>query len=171
MKSFSQNPEELEEFLDFLEQDLQNIRRVRNFCEEKDIDADFFIHAKAETVQESAENTGVEPGEVVKTLVFKSEDGFVAVLCPGDTSVDEEELEEVLGGKVEMASPSEVEEETGYIVGGVSPFDLDIRVLMEEEILERDTVKPSAGSRLAGVRIEPEELKRAIEPEVVDVSR
>ena len=171
MKSFGQNPEELEEFLEFFEQDLENIRRVRNFCEEKDIEVDFFIHAKAETVQESAENTGVEPREVVKTLVFKSGNGFVAVLCPGNTTVDEDKLEDIVGGKVEMASPSEVKEQTGYIVGGVSPFDLDIRILMEEEILERDTVKPSAGSRLVGARIEPEELERAIEPDVVDVSR
>ena len=171
MKSFRQNPEELEEFLDFFEQDLENIRRVKTYCKEKDIEVDFFIHAKAETVEESAQNTGVEPREVVKTLVFKSEDGFVAVLCPGDTSVDEDKLEDIVGGDVEMATPTKVEDETGYIVGGVSPFDLDVRVLMEEEILDRDNVKPSAGSRLVGVRIEPEELERAVEPEVVDVSR
>jgi len=36
-----------------------------------------------------------------------------------------------------MASPSEVKEKTGYIVGGVSPFDLNIQTCMEQSLLEK----------------------------------
>ena len=128
------------------------------------------IHAKAETVEESAKNTDVEEKEIVKTLVFMADEP-VAVLCPGDTSVSEEKLEEILETSIRMAKPSEVTEATGYYVGGVSPFDLDIRVLMEESLLKREEVKPAAGSRVVGVTLEPQELQKASGAEKVDVSR
>ncbi len=170
MKFFTQEPEEMEEFTDFLEEDLENIQRVITELESENINGEFMIHAKAETVEESAKNTDVEEKEIVKTLVFMADEP-VAVLCPGDTSVSEEKLEEILETSIRMAKPSEVTEATGYYVGGVSPFDLDIRVLMEESLLKREEVKPAAGSRVVGVTLEPQELQKASGAEKVDVSR
>jgi prolyl-tRNA editing enzyme YbaK/EbsC (Cys-tRNA(Pro) deacylase) len=170
MKYFEQTPQALEQFLDFIDEDLENVRRVVQTVEKEGLDADFVVHAKSETVEESAKHTGVKEGEVVKTLVFMGERP-AAVLCPGDTSVSEEKLEEVLETDVRMANPEEVEEASGYVVGGVSPFDLDIRVLMEESILEKDSVRPAAGSRVVGVNLDPEALKEVSGAEAVDVSR
>ncbi len=170
MKYFEQTSGQLSQFLEFMEADIENVRRVIKAVEGEGLDADFVVHAKSETVEESAKHTGVEEGEVVKTLVFMGEDP-VAVLCPGDTSVSEEKLEKIVDTDVRMANPDEVKESTGYIVGGVSPFDLDIRVLMEESILEKDSVRPAAGSRVVGVNLDPEALKEVSGAEVVDVSR
>lgn len=170
-QSFKQNTGELENFLEFIEEDLENIHRVKKFCQTNNLNVEFIVHGKAETVEESAENTGIEPKEIVKTLVFKTDDNFVAVLCPGNTSVDEEKLENHLGKQVEMANPKEVKENTGYTIGGVSPFDLEIQTLMDKEILERNEVKPAAGSRVIGAKINPKKLQKAIDAEVVDVSR
>ncbi len=167
---FEQTPDELEQFLGFMEDDIENVRRVIRCVEENSIDAEFMVHAKAETVAESAENTGVEESEIVKTLVFIAGEP-VAVLCPGHTSVSESKLEELTDSSVRMANPDEVEDATGYKVGGVSPFDLDIPVYMEESILERETVKPAAGSRVVGVTLDPAELRDVTGAEPVDVGR
>ena len=168
MKGFTQTPEEMEEFADFMEDDIENVQRV--IGELIDEDFEFMVHAKSETVEESAENTDMDEENIIKTLVFIGERP-VAVLCPGDTSVSEEKLEKILDSEVRMARPEEVKDETGYIVGGVSPFDLDIKVLMEESILEKEKVKPAAGSRVVGVTIDPEALKNISGAEAVDVSR
>lgn len=170
MKGFNQTPEEMEEFAEFMEEDIENIQRVIGEVMSEEIDAEFMVHAKAETVEESAENTDMEAENIIKTLVFIGENP-VAVLCPGDTSVSEGKLEEILGSEARMARPQEVTDATGYIVGGVSPFDLDIKVLMEESILEKDRVKPAAGSRVLGVSIDAEDLKEVSGAEAVDVSR
>ncbi|QKQ98685.1 hypothetical protein GKQ38_04130 [Candidatus Nanohaloarchaea archaeon] len=167
---FTQSPEQLKEFLEFIEDDIDNVRRVIDTVEEKGLDADFMVHAKSETVEESAENTDIDEKEIVKTLVFMADEP-VAVLCPGHTSVSETKLESILEAEIRMASPEEVTEATGYYVGGVSPFDLDIPVLMEESILEQEKVKPAAGSRVVGVTINTEDLKEVTGAEVVDVSR
>lgn len=171
MSYFEQSPEEIEEFLDFMKEDLENIKRVIDVLKEENIsDTRFIVHPKAETVDQHIENKGVEEKQIIKTLIFIEKDP-IAVLCPGDTSVETEKLEEHLGASVRMAKPDEVEEETGYVIGGVSPFDLDIPVYMEEDILEMDRVKPAAGSRVVGVNINPEDLRELNNAEVVDVSR
>lgn len=170
MKFFNQTPEEMEEFAEFIEEDIENVQRVIGEVMQEDLDVEFMVHAKAETVAESAENTDVEEEEIVKTLVFIADEP-VAVLCPGDTSVSEEKLEELVDGEPRMARPSEVRDATGYYVGGVSPFDLEIRVLMEESLLQQEEVKPAAGSRVVGVEIDPEDLKEVSGAETADVSR
>ncbi len=159
MKYFGQDIEELTEFLDFIEEDIENVRRVLAFLEDKDIDPELRVHAKSETAEESASHTDVELGQIVKTLVFKTGDSFVAVLCPGDKRVDEEKLSELTESEVRMANPVEVTEKTGYVVGGVSPFDLEIPLYMEELILSHEYVRPAAGSRVIGVRIKSDKLE------------
>ena len=166
MNSFTQTPEETEEILKFLEEDIKNVRRALK--QVKGLNAEFEIHAKAETVDESVQHSPVEKNQIIKTLVFKASDEFIAVLCPGDKRVDEDKLKEIVG-EVRMANPSEVEEETGYIVGGVSPFDLDIAVYASDEIPEGE-VRPAGGSRVIGVKIDREELFNLVRPEVVDVT-
>lgn len=172
MKSFNQDPEEMEDFLKFIEADLDNIRRVKNFCKENNLDVSFEVHPKAETVDESVQHSPVSKDQIIKTLVFKSGENFVAVLAPGDERVDTDKLAEIAGEEdIRMADPDEVREETGYVIGGVSPFDLDVEILMEESLLEHAKVRPAAGSRVVGAEVSPEELKEAIGVNTVDVSQ
>ncbi|EGQ43848.1 MAG: hypothetical protein J07AB43_05140 [Candidatus Nanosalina sp. J07AB43] len=170
MSKISQTAEQLSEFLDLVKQDRQNIERVIQEIKEKNLDAEFIIHPKSESVEDSSKNTGYNPEEIVKTLIFVAENP-VAVMCPGHTSVSEQKLEKITGHEARMATPEEVKEHTGYQIGGVSPFDLDIKTYMEETILAKQKVKPAAGSKVTGVSIKPEDLKKASEAETVDVSR
>lgn len=167
---FEQSPRQLEEWLDFIERDIENVRRVVNFIKEEDIQANFYVHDKSETVEESSEAMNIPEKRIVKTLVFIAGEEAVAVLAPGDSRIDEEKLEEITGEDVRMAKPDEVEEATGYVVGGVSPFDLDIPVYMEESILEHEKVKPAAGSRVVGVELAADDLREVTGAEPVELS-
>ncbi|MFB6100637.1 MAG: aminoacyl-tRNA deacylase [Candidatus Nanohalobium sp.] len=166
---FNQKPSELTEFLDFMEEDIENIRRVVDFVEENDMDVEFIVHGKSETVGESVEKKGIEAEKIVKTLVFIAGGKPISVLCPADSRVSEEKLEEETGEEVRMADPEEVEKATGYIIGGVSPFDLEIPVYMEESILEHEIVDAAAGSRVVGAEVSPEELKECNSAEALDL--
>lgn len=169
-KSFLQSNENLKEFLNLFEEDLENIRRVRKFCKKKDLDVEFEVHPKAETCEESAEHSDIEISQIVKTLVFKTGNDFVAILAPGNARVDTDKLRKITGeANVRMANPKEVQEQTGYVIGGVSPFDLDIPVYMEQSLLNHDLVRPAAGSRILGVEIKPEELKASTDAYTVNI--
>jgi Cys-tRNA(Pro) deacylase len=169
MDSFTQTPEDMNQFLEFFEEDIQNIRRVLEYVDRNDLDVKFRVHPKAETCEESARHSDLDKGQIVKTLVFRGEN-FFAVLAPGDSRVDEERLEELRGEDVRMANPDEVEQSTGYVIGGVSPFDLEIPVYMEESLTEYNRVRPAAGSRNVGVEISPEELAETNNAEVTDLT-
>jgi Cys-tRNA(Pro) deacylase len=171
MNSFKQNFDQIEDFLNFFEEDLENIRRVKRFCEDRDLDVEFEVHPKAETCEESARYSDIDMSQIVKTLIFKTGKDFTAVLAPGDRRVDTDKL----GNKTEeenirMAKPEEVEEQTGYVIGGVSPFDLDIKIYIEESLLNHELVRPAAGSRILGVELSPRELKDAVDAEEAQIT-
>lgn len=170
MNSFTQEPEEIEKFLDFFEEDLENIRRTVKFCRKEELEVKFEVHPKAETVDESVQHSSLEKEQIIKTLIFRTGETFIAVLTPGNKRVDEDRLKEITGEEdVRMAKLDEVEEETGYVVGGVSPFDLGIEAFMEEELLQHDEVRPAAGSRILGAQISPGELREAVGAEPVKI--
>jgi len=164
--SFTQTPKELEKFLKLVEEDKENIQRVKNTLE--GLKAEFEIHPKAESVDESVKHSPVDKNQIIKTLVFKASSGFLAVMCPGDKRVDEDKLEEITG-KARMATPSEVTDVTGYVVGGVSPFDLDIPVYSADSI-PKGELRPAAGSRVVGVKINRETLFDVVNAKIVDVN-
>lgn len=159
---------EAEEFLEIFEEDTENIRRVRKTLDENDVDSNIFFHGKSMSAEKSAERTGFETSQIVKSLVFVGDQPFVC-LVPGDKRVDEQKLEDLTGSKVEMADPETVKSSTGYVVGGVSPFDLDIPVYMEEGLIEHDTVKPAAGSKVTGVGINPGKMAELADAELEDI--
>lgn len=164
--SFTQSPSELKEILGFLEEDIENVRKVITQLE--GLEAEFEVHAKAETVDESVQHSPIERNQIIKTLIFKTSEEFIAVMCPGDKRVDEEKLDEI-AGDIRMARPEEVEDQTGYIVGGVSPFNLGIPVYASDDIPEGE-VRPAGGSRVIGVKIDREDLFDLVDPQVVNVT-
>lgn len=170
MNSFTQTLEEMDELAKFMKEDIENIHRVIEFCKENDLDVEFEVHAKAETCKESVQHSSIEMEQIVKTLVFKAGESFVAVLAPGDKRVSEEKLKESTGKEIDMAEPSEVKNATGYVIGGVSPFDLNIPVYMDESLLKHETVRPAAGSRLLGVNISPEALRNVVDAESQNIT-
>jgi len=165
-KSFTQNTEELTEFLNLIEKDKENIKRVKNTLDKHKVE--FEIHPKAKSVDQSAKHSNIPKKNIIKTLVFKTPTKFIAVMCPGHKRVSEEKLEEKVG-EPRMATPSEVENKTGYVVGGVSPFDLDIPVYAAKSIPNGE-VRPAAGSRVIGVKIELDELLEITEAETLEIT-
>lgn len=163
------DPGQLPEFLEQLDSDRENIERASESLKENFEEYELLLHRESKSAEDSAAHTGFEQSEIVKTLVFVGE-GPVAVLCPGNLRVSTEKLGEVLGEEAEMAEPSEVKTSTGYRIGAVSPFDLDIPVYAERRMMSEERVKPAAGSRFVGAVVEPEELVDAVEAEVVDVA-
>ncbi|MBL7156418.1 MAG: YbaK/EbsC family protein [Candidatus Pacebacteria bacterium] len=75
------------------------------------------------TAQQAADAHGVPVCNIVKSLVVKTDNEFLIVLCPGNKKLDFEKLEKILNKKeIRMANANEVKENTGHSVGGVPPF-------------------------------------------------
>jgi prolyl-tRNA synthetase len=77
------------------------------------------------TVEQVAGFLGVTPREIVKTLLYRSKDRFVAVLVPGDREVNDVKLVRVLDDPaIRFLEPDEIKGLTGGPVGFSGPVGL-----------------------------------------------
>ena len=115
------------------------------------------------TSEQAERSLGIPRASVLKVLLFRSQEEYVAAIVAGDERVDVTCLEKLTGLKdLRLARPEDVKSLTGYPVGGVPPFFFtgQFPVFVDEGVLKRDLVVGSAGSEYAGVRFSPQELRK-----------
>ena len=80
-----------------------------------------------ETVKEVADHLGISKKKVVKTFIYRTDDGLVAALVGGDDDIEEMKLVNHLGTKkAEMvSSQAEIKDITGANFGSIGPVGLD----------------------------------------------
>ncbi len=80
------------------------------------------LDTTARTAKDAANSLKCELGAIVKSLVFRSENDFLICLVAGDKRCSLNKLKKILNKKdVSMANATQVKENTGFSIGGVSP--------------------------------------------------
>jgi Cys-tRNA(Pro)/Cys-tRNA(Cys) deacylase len=124
---------------------------------------------------EAAEELGVAPARVLKTLVTVV-DGLrapaVVAVVAVDGRVDLGALADAAGGKrAALAEPALAQRLTGYVTGGISPFGQrrPLPTVMDATALDWPTVFCSAGRRGLEVEVDPAELVRLLDATVAPI--
>ena len=87
------------------------------------------------TIKDLEDNFNIKAEDTVKTLIYKADGNFVALMIRGDHEVNEEKVQKLLGAKeFEMASIEEDEEVTGAKVGFAGPIDLDVKIIVDNVV-------------------------------------
>lgn len=111
---------------------------------------------------ESSKQLGVPEHEVVKTLIMQDDQGKgLVVLMHGDCKTSTKNLARQIGRKsVEPCTPEAAQKNSGYLVGGTSPFGLrkPMPVYVESSILELPKIWINGGKRGFLVGIDPQVL-------------
>ncbi len=96
------------------------------------------IHTpRMRTVEEVTGFIGVSPSRLVKTLIYQTEVGFVALMIPGDREVNEAKAARLLGvSELRLAAFDDVEEISGAPVGFAGPIGLKGVRLVADRTLE-----------------------------------
>jgi len=119
----------------------------------------------------AARELGVPEHEVIKTLVFETDDRRpLIVLMHGDKEVSAKALARRLGVKaVTPCSPDTANKHTGYLVGGISPFGTRKRlpVYMELSIAGLPRLFINAGKRGLLAEMAPADVSAILEPILV----
>lgn len=90
---------------------------------------------KVRTVEEVAAFLGVTSPEIVKTLIYETEKGPVAVLIRGDHEVNEVKVRNLLNViDLTLAGPTRVEELTGAEVGFAGPVGLNLPIYADQAV-------------------------------------
>ena len=112
---------------------------------------------------EAAEQLGVDPAGVFKTLVAEVDGRLAVAVVPVAARLDLKALAAAAGGrKAVMAEAADAERATGYVVGGISPLGHRKRlpVFLDASMQDRPTVLVSAGRRGLELELSPAALAR-----------
>lgn len=129
-------------------------------------------HGPVASLAEAAAARGVEPREIVKTLVVRrADDDFVLVLVPGDRTFSWPKLRAVLGtSRLSMPDPAGALAATGYERGTITPFGSLTAwpVVVDASV----TGRISLGGGAPGVAITADaaDVVRVLDAQVADIS-
>lgn len=127
----------------------------------------------ADSLQQAAELLGIDPGDIVKTLVVKRHDGgFLLALVPGGRSIAWKKLRTVVGvNKLSMPDAGTALQASGYERGTITPIGAtgDLPVYADERIVGR-RVALGAGRHGASAFVDADDLVAAYGATVADIT-
>lgn len=103
---------------------------------EGDFDIEKIHTPNVHTIDELVEFMNAEAYNFAKTIIYKADDKYVAVMVRGDREINEVKLKNLLGciDDPELAAPAVVREITNAEVGFAGPVGLDIPVYVDKEV-------------------------------------
>jgi Cys-tRNA(Pro)/Cys-tRNA(Cys) deacylase len=130
-------------------------------------------HGPVRSLAEAAQARGVEPADVVKTLVVRrGEDDFLFVLVPGDRALSWPKLRGKLGvSRLSMPDAEVARQATGYERGTITPLGSDRPwpVIADERLRGRE-VTLGAGEHGVAIAVDADEILQALNACVADIS-
>jgi len=122
----------------------------------------------------SSRELGADEHTVVKTLIMQTSEGDpLVVLMHGDREVSTKNLARTIGVKsVSPCEPKTADRYSGYFVGGTSPFGTRRRmpVYVEATIFELSLIYINAGHRGLMLRMDPADIRKALDVTEVNVA-
>lgn len=163
--------------------ELTGRQRVAADAEARGVNIDFTPRGQTSSLAEAAANLGIEPREIVKTLVAKAkltqtatEHSFIIALIPGDRQVDWAKLRRLAGmKKLSMAAPEDSFAATGYYPGTITPFGAladdgpQVPIYADESITGR--ISMGAGEQDLNLFVDSAELFSAFGVVTGDISK
>lgn len=123
--------------------------------------------------EHAAEELGLDPDVVLKTLVIAHERDMAICCVPVSGHLSLKHAAKALGWKrAEMADPAKAQRATGYVVGGISPLGTLKRLptLIDASVRTSPSITVSAGQRGLSLRLNPADLAKLTGAQFADIS-
>lgn len=151
-----------------------SLEKVRNYVKQYDSTLEPLLFAEPlPTSEAAARAVGVEVGQIAKSILFRFEDRYILIVAAGDVRIHTKRVKAAFGsGKPKMATPEEVERVTGFQVGAVCPFalEMDIPVLVDSSLQRFDVIYTAAGIVESLLPVTFEQLVRMTDAQVIDAA-
>lgn len=129
-------------------------------------------HGPVKSLREAAELRGVDPHQIVKTLVVRrGKDDYLFVLVPGDRQISWPKLRALLGvTRLSMPNAEKARVVTGYERGTITPFGAlrPWSVIADNRV--RGTVSIGAGAHDVSALAAAADILHALSATVADVT-
>ena len=154
--------------------DKEPVKRVQKKLEEfsKELKA-IVLNSSARTAQQAAESLNTEVGSIVKSLLFKTEDGFLLCLISGDKRCSLNKLKKIKNQKnISMANADQVKSVTGFTIGGVSPVGhlQQLDIFIDEQLNRFNNIYAAAGNPNCIFKIDFDNLKKITKGSIKNIT-
>ncbi len=153
---------------------MNEIERVREFIQARNPELKIIeFEQDTSTSYLAAQALGMEVGQIAKSMLFKAKnDQYFMIVSAGDVRIDNKAVKDLVGSRVRMASPEEVESVTGFQIGGVCPFALPspIPIFLDESLRRYPVVYAAAGNDRSALPISCQELQEITQGSICMVS-
>ncbi|WP_436343452.1 YbaK/EbsC family protein [Natronorubrum sp. FCH18a] len=127
------------------------------------------------TAADAADAVGCDVGQIASSLVFDVDGSLVVSVTSGANRVSESALGDAFDAPsefVSMADADRIRDEVGWSIGGVPPFchEQSVPTVLDETLLEYETVWAAAGTPEAVFPIDPAELQTYADAEPVAIT-
>lgn len=130
-------------------------------------------HGRVGSLEEAAAARGIEPRDLIKTLVVRVSEGeHVFVLVPGDRTFSWAKVRALLGtNRISMPPAEEALAVTGYERGTITPFGSRSRlpVITDTHLVGR-TISLGGGAHGVGLTVSGDDVIRHFDATVADIS-
>jgi Cys-tRNA(Pro)/Cys-tRNA(Cys) deacylase len=121
------------------------------------------------TAQDGTHNGLGDLAAMAPTFILQTEAGYLAAIIRGDTRLSYKKIKHRLGLKnVSLAAPEQVTALTGAEVGFVSLVNSGLRTILDERLLEKETVYGGTGEPNHTLQIRPQDLAAFTQAQVFD---
>ena len=130
-------------------------------------------HGRVGSLAEAAAARGVQPGDIIKTLVVRrAEDDYLFVLVPGDREISWPKLRALLGvNRLSMPDAEVAKDVTGYERGTITPFgSTRTWPVVADATVEGRTISLGAGAHGVAFTADGSDVLRALDAQVADVT-
>lgn len=142
-------------------------------AEELGLDVTVVRHGPVRSLAEAARARGVEPRQVVKTMVVRVAEGdHRFVLVPGDREIAWPKLRALLGvNRLSMPSAEAAREVTGYVRGTITPLGSTTALPVVADAAVTGTISLGGGAHGVALTVDAAELLAALGATVADVTQ
>ena len=153
--------------------DKEPVKRAERFLKGFDQSLEVIIlENSARTAQDAAKALDCNVGAIVKSLLFKTGDGFILCLVAGDKRCSLNKLKRIKDEKdISMASPEDVKAQTGYTIGGVSPIGHleKIEIIIDNSLERFNELFAAAGHPNCIFKINFKDIQKITNGKVEDI--
>jgi len=140
----------------------ESVKRVIKVLNEFDQNLEVqILKSSAKTADDAAFSLNCKVGAIVKSLLLRTEKGFILCLVSGDKRCSLNKIKKIINLKdVSMANADEVKSQTGFSIGGVSPIAhiKKIPILIDLSLSRFENVYAAAGHPYSIFKITYEQL-------------
>ena len=130
-------------------------------------------HEPVRSLEEAAAARGVEPADVVKSMVVRrGEADYLLFLVPGDRVISWPKARDLLGvNRLSMPDADEARRVTGYMRGTITPFGLATPMPVVADVrLHGRRMTLGSGEHDAAIAVDADAALAALEATVADVT-